>query len=176
MSLEFFFTSGSVAGLTRLVLSTVIMLILFRGKSQTAKWLGITFLFTTVFNVLLFISDSMLPPFTDYISPGETVPLIWIMVGLVPFAYHFPELIFKREEAAAQFFFTLYAILGTLTIGVQLYAAAIGRLDWLDPVRLFQITGGLLGFLWSTIVMARQWIYQTTVQWRTKKDRTLGDW
>src|SRR5215510_11873035 len=176
MSLEFFFNSNSVAGLTRLVLSVVIMVILFRGKSHTAKLLGITFAGTTAFNIILLVTDGMLPPFTDYLDPAETVPLLWIMFGLVPFAYHFPELVFKREAAAAQFFFTLYAILGTLTIGVQLYAAATGRLDWFDPLRLFQITGGLLGFLWSTIVMTRQWIYQTSVTWRAKSEKTISAW
>jgi len=150
MSLEFFFNSGSVAGLTRLVLSAVIMVILFRGKSQTSRLLGITFAGATVFNFLLLITAAMLPPFTDYLAPGETVPLLWIMIGLVPFSYHFPELVFKREEAGARFFFTLYAIVGTLVIGVQFYAAATGRLSWLDPLRLFQISGGLLGFLWAT--------------------------
>src|SRR5678816_2521277 len=108
MSLEFFLNSNSVAGLTRLVLSAVIMVILFRGKSQTARLLGITFAGATVFNILLLITDAMLPPFTDYLDPAETVPLLWIMIGLVPFAYHFPELVFKREEVAARFFFTLY--------------------------------------------------------------------
>src|SRR5215510_335517 len=176
MSLEFFFNSNSVAGLTRLVLSTVIMVILFRGKSRTSRLLGITFAGATVFNVFLLVTDGMLPPFTDYLDPGETVPLLWIMFGLVPFAYHFPELVFKREEVGARFFFTLYAIIGTLLIGVQLYAAATGRLDWFDPLRLFQITGGLLGFLWSTIVMTRQWIYQTGVAWRAKQERTIGNW
>jgi len=176
MSLEFFFNSNSVAGLTRLVLSTVIMVILFRGKSQTARWLGITFAGATAFNIFLLITDAMLPPFTDYLDPAETVPLLWIMFGLVPFAYHFPELVFKREEAGARFFFTLYAVLGTLVIGVQLYAAATGRLNWFDPLRLFQITGGLLGFLWSTIVMTRQWIYQTTVAHRAKKQTGFNLW
>jgi signal transduction histidine kinase/class 3 adenylate cyclase len=176
MSLEFFFNSSSVAGLTRLVLGAVIMLILFRGKSQTARLLGITFAGATVFNIFLLITDAMLPPFTDYLNPAETVPLLWIMIGLVPFAYYFPELVFKREEAGARFFFTLYAIVGTLVIGVQLYAAATGRLDWLDPLRTFQITGGLLGFLWSAIVMARQWIYQTIITMRTKKEKGFNDW
>src|SRR6185369_9695700 len=176
MSLEFFFTSSSVAGLTRLVLSAVIMLILFRGKSRTARLLGITFAGATVFNILLLITDAMLPPFTDYLDPAETVPLLWIMFGLVPFAYHFPELVFKREEAGARFFFTLYAIVGTLLIGAQLYAAATGRLSWFDPLRLFQITGGLLGFLWSTVVMTRQWIYHTTIAWRMKSEKTKGTW
>jgi len=176
MSLEFFFNSGSVAGLTRLVLSVVIMVILFRGKSHTAKLLGITFAGTTAFNILLLVTDGMLPPFTDYLDPAETVPLLWIMFGLVPFAYNFPELVFKREEAAARFFFTLYAIIGTLLIGVQFYAAATGRLDWFDPLRLFQITGGLLGFLWSTIVMTRQWMVQTTKAWRAKPARTINGW
>ena len=96
MSLEFFFNSGSVAGLTRLVLSAVIMVILFRGKSRSAKLLGITFAGTTVFNIMLLVTDGMLPPFTDYLDPAETVPLLWIMFGLVPFAYYFPELSFKR--------------------------------------------------------------------------------
>ena len=176
MSLEFFFNSSTVAGLTRLVLSTVIMLILFRGKSQTARWLGITFAGATVFNILLLVTDAMLPPFTDYLNPAETVPLLWIMFGLVPFAYHFPELVFKREEAAARFFFSAYAIIGTLLIGVQWYAAATGHLNWFDPLRLFQITGGLLGFLWSTVIMTRQWIYQTTLEWRAKPRRTIGSW
>ena len=176
MSLEIFFNSGSVAGLTRLVLSAVIMVILFRGKSQTARLLGITFAGATAFNILLLVTDAMLPPFTDYLDPAETVPLLWIMIGLVPFAYHFPELVFKREEAAARFFFTLYAIVGTLLIGVQLYAAATGKLNWLDPLRLFQISGGLLGFLWSTIVMIRQWIYHTTVTVRMKKESGFNNW
>ena len=176
MSLEFFFNSSSVAGLTRLVLSTVIMVILFRGKSQTARWLGITFAGATVFNLLVFISDSMLPPFTDYLAPTETVPLLWIMFGLVPFAYHFPELVFKREETGAQIFFTSYAIIGTLLVGVQTYAAATGHLNWLDPIRLFQITGGLLGFLWSTIMMTRQWIHQTTISFRLKKRSDFMNW
>ena len=176
MSLEFFFNSSSVAGLTRLVLSAVIMVILFRGKSQTARLLGITFAGATAFNILLLVTDAMLPPFTDYLDPAETVPLLWIMIGLVPFAYHFPALVFKREEAAARFFFTLYAVVGTLVIGVQLYAAATGRLDWFDPLRLFQISGGLLGFLWSAIVMARQWIYQTIITMRAKKERGFNDW
>jgi signal transduction histidine kinase/class 3 adenylate cyclase len=118
----------------------------------------------------------MLPPFTDYLDPAETVPLLWIMIGLVPFAYHFPELVFKREEAAARFFFTLYAVVGTLVIGVQFYAAATGRLNWFDPLRLFQISGGLLGFLWSTIVMIRQWIYHTVVAMRAKKEKGFRDW
>jgi signal transduction histidine kinase/class 3 adenylate cyclase len=176
MSLEFFFNSNSVAGLTRLVLSAVIMVILFRGKSRTAKLLGITFAGATAFNIILLVTDGMLPPFTDYLDPAETVPLLWIMFGLVPFAYHFPELVFKREEVGARIFFTLYAIIGTLLIGVQLYAAATGRLDWFDPLRLFQITGGLLGFLWATIVMTRQWIYQTGVAWRAKQEKTVGSW
>lgn len=176
MSLEFFFNSNSVAGLTRLVLSVVIMVILFRGKSRTAKLLGITFAGTTAFNIILLVTDGMLPPFTDYLDPAETVPLLWIMFGLVPFAYHFPELVFKREEVGARFFFTLYAIIGTLLIGVQSYAAATGRLDWFDPLRLFQITGGLLGFLWATIVMTRQWIYQTGLAWRAKQEKTFGSW
>jgi len=176
MSLEFFFNSSSVAGLTRLVLSTVIMVVLFRGKSQTARWLGITFAGATVFNIFLLVTDAMLPPFTDYLDPAETVPLLWIMFGLVPFAYHFPELVFKREEVGARFFFTTYAILGTLLIGVQAYAASTGRLNWFDPLRLFQITGGLLGFLWSTIVMTRQWIYQTTVTFRSRKLNNISDW
>src|SRR5258705_13749132 len=123
MSLEFFFNSNSVAGLPRLVLSAVIMVILLRGKSQTARLLGITFAGATAFNILLLITDAMLPPFTDYFDPAETVPLLWIMFGLVPFAYHFPELVFKREEVGARFFFTLYAVVGTLLIGVQFYAA-----------------------------------------------------
>src|SRR5262245_59244078 len=176
MSLEIFFNSGSVAGLTRLVLSAVIMVILFRGKTRTAQLLGITFAGATAFNIFLLVTDGMLPPFTDYLDPAETVPLLWIMFGLVPFAYHFPELVFKREEVVARFFFTLYAVVGTLLIGVQLYAAATGRLDWFDPLRMFQITGGLLGFLWSTIVMVRQWIYQTLVTWRAKPERTITDW
>jgi signal transduction histidine kinase/class 3 adenylate cyclase len=176
MSLEFFFNSNSVAGLTRLVLSVVIMVILFRGKSRTAKLLGITFAGTTAFNIILLVTDGMLPPFTDYLDPAETVPLLWIMFGLVPFAYHFPELVFKREEVGARFFFTLYAIIGTLLIGVQFYAAATGRLDWFDPLRLFQITGGLLGFLWATIVMTRQWIYQTGLVWRAKQEKATGNW
>ena len=176
MSLEFFFNSGSVAGLTRLVLSAVIMVILLRGKTRTAQLLGITFAGATVFNVMLLVTDGMLPPFTDYLDPAETVPLLWIMFGLVPFAYHFPELVFKREEVGARFFFTLYAIIGTLLIGVQFYAARTGRLDWFDPLRLFQITGGLLGFLWATIVMTRQWIHQTGVAWRAKQARTLSSW
>lgn len=176
MSLEFFFTSSSVAGLTRLVLSAVITVILFRGKSQTARLLGITFAGATAFNVILLVTDAMLPPFTDYLDPAETVPLLWIMFGLVPFAYHFPELVFKREEAGGRFFFTLYAIIGTLLVGVQFYAAATGRLDWFDPLRLFQITGALLGFLWSTIVMIRQWIYQTSLAWRLKPKRTVASW
>lgn len=176
MSLEFFFNSSTVAGLTRLVLSTVIMLILLRGKSQTARWLGITFAGATVFNIFLLVTDAMLPPFTDYLDPAETVPLLWIMVGLVPFAYHFPELIFKREEVAARFFFTLYAVIGTLLIGVQLYAAATGRLSWFDPLRLFQVTGGLLGFLWSTIVMTRQWVYHSTTAWREQSQKTFSSW
>lgn len=152
------------------------MVILFRGKSQTARLLGITFAGATAFNILLLVTDAMLPPFTDYLDPAETVPLLWIMIGLVPFAYHFPALVFKREEAAARFFFTLYAVVGTLVIGVQLYAAATGRLDWFDPLRLFQISGGLLGFLWSAIVMARQWIYQTIITMRAKKERGFNDW
>jgi signal transduction histidine kinase/class 3 adenylate cyclase len=176
MSLEFFFNSGSVAGLTRLVLSAVIMVILFRGKTRTSQLLGITFAGATVFNIFLLVTDGMLPPFTDYLDPAETVPLLWIMFGLVPFAYHFPELVFKREEVGARFFFTLYAIIGTLLIGVQLYAARTGRLDWFDPLRLFQITGGLLGFLWATIVMTRQWIYQTDVAWRAKQEKTINSW
>jgi len=176
MSLEFFFNSSSVAGLTRLVLSAVIMVILFRGKSQTARLLGITFAGATAFNVILLVTDGMLPPFTDYLDPAETVPLLWIMIGLVPFAYHFPELVFKREEAAARFFFTLYAVVGTLVIGVQFYAAATGKLDWFDPLRLFQISGGLLGFLWSAIMMTRQWIHQTIVTMRTKKEKGFSDW
>lgn len=176
MSLEFFFNSSSVAGLTRLVLSAVIMVILFRGKSHTARLLGITFAGATAFNILLLVTDAMLPPFTDYLDPAETVPLLWIMIGLVPFAYHFPALVFKREAAAARFFFTLYAIVGTLVIGVQLYAAATGRLDWFDPLRLFQISGGLLGFLWSAIVMTRQWVYQTIITMRTQKERGFQDW
>ena len=98
------------------------------------------------------------------------------MIGLVPFAYHFPELVFKREEAGVRYFFTLYAIVGTLLIGVQFYAAATGRLDWLDPLRLFQISGGLVGFLWSAIVMARQWIHQTVVTMRAKKEKGFSDW
>lgn len=176
MSLEFFFNSSSVAGLTRLVLSAVIMVILFRGKSHTARLLGITFAGATAFNILLLVTDAMLPPFTDYLDPAETVPLLWIMIGLVPFAYHFPALVFKREAAAARFFFTLYAIVGTLVIGVQFYAAATGRLDWFDPLRLFQISGGLLGFLWSAIVMTRQWVYQTIITMRTQKERGFQDW
>ena len=176
MSLEFFFNSNSVAGLTRLVLSAVIMVILFRGKSHTAKLLGITFAGATAFNIILLVTDGMLPPFTDYLDPAETVPLLWIMFGLVPFAYHFPELVFKREEVGARFFFTLYAIIGTLLIGVQFYAARTGRLDWFDPLRLFQITGGLLGFLWATIVMTRQWMYQTGVAWRAKQEKIIGSW
>src|SRR5258708_3768497 len=104
MSLEFFFNSSSVAGLTRLVLGAVIMLILLRGKSQTARLLGITFAGATVFNIFLLITDAMLPPFTDYLNPAETVPLLWIMIGLVPFAYYFPELVFKLEEAGARVF------------------------------------------------------------------------
>lgn len=176
MSLEFFFTSTSVAGLTRLVLSTVIMVILFRGRSQTARLLGITFAGATAFNIILFVTDAMLPPFTDYLDPAETVPLLWIMFGLVPFAYHFPELVFKREEVGARFFFTSYAIIGTLLIGVQFYAAATGRLDWFDPLRLFQVTGGLLGFLWSTIVMTRQWMYQTSAALRLKKETGFNTW
>ena len=176
MSLEFFFNSGSVAGLTRLVLSAVIMVILFRGKSHTAKLLGITFAGATAFNIILLVTDAMLPPFTDYLDPAETVPLLWIMFGLVPFAYHFPELVFKREEVGARFFFTLYAIIGTLLIGVQVYAARTGRLEWFDPLRLFQITGGLLGFLWATIVMTRQWIYQTGIAWRAKQEQTISSW
>jgi signal transduction histidine kinase/class 3 adenylate cyclase len=162
--------------LTRLVLSTVIMLILFRGKSQTARWLGITFAGATAFNVLLLIDAAMLPPFTDYLIPAETVPLLWIMSGLVPFAYHFPELVFRREEVGARFFFTIYAVVGTLLIGVQWYAAATGRLDWFDPLRLFQITGGLLGFFWSTVVMTRQWMYHTTVAWRAQPQRDSSSW
>jgi signal transduction histidine kinase/class 3 adenylate cyclase len=98
------------------------------------------------------------------------------MIGLVPFAYHFPELVFKREESVARFFFTLYAVVGTLLIGVQFYAAATGRLDWFDPLRLFQISGGMLGFLWSAIMMTRQWIYQTAVTMRAKTENGLGDW
>lgn len=176
MSLEFFFTSSSVAGLTRLVLSTVIMVILFRGRSQTARLLGITFAGATAFNIILFVTDAMLPPFTDYLDPAETVPLLWIMFGLVPFAYHFPELVFKREEVGARFFFTAYAVIGTLLIGVQFYAAATGRLDWFDPLRLFQVTGGLLGFLWSTIVMTRQWIYQTSLTRRAINKQGIGGW
>jgi signal transduction histidine kinase/class 3 adenylate cyclase len=176
MSLEFFFNSSSVAGLTRLVLSTVIMVILFRGKSQTARWLGITFAGATVFNIFLLVTDAMLPPFTDYLDPAETVPLLWIMFGLVPFAYNFPELIFKREEVGARFFFTAYAIVGTLLIGVQVYAAYIGRLDWFDPLRLFQVTGGLLGFIWSTVVMTRQWMYQTSVALRLKRQSGFPNW
>jgi len=176
MSLEFFFNSSSVAGLTRLVLSTVIMVILFRGKSRTSRLLAITFAGATVFNVILLVTDAMLPPFTDYLDPAETVPLLWIMFGLVPFAYHFPELVFKREEVGASFFFTLYAIIGTLLIAVQFYAAATGRLDWFDPLRLFQVTGGLLGFLWSTIVMTRQWIYHTNLAMRTKSVKGVGSW
>lgn len=176
MSLEFFFNSSTVAGLTRLVLSTVIMVILFRGRSQTARLLGITFAGATAFNVILLVTDAMLPPFTDYLDPAETVPLLWIMFGLVPFAYHFPELVFKREETAARFFFTIYAVIGTLLIGVQFYAAATGRLDWFDPLRLFQVTGGLLGFLWSTVAMTRQWVYQTSVAFRARGGQGFGNW
>ena len=75
MSLEIFFNSGSVAGLTRLVLSAVIMVILFRGKSQTARLLGFTFAGATAFNIILLVTDAMLPPFTDYLDPvGNCTP------------------------------------------------------------------------------------------------------
>jgi len=63
-----------------------------------------------------------------------------------------------------------------LVIGVQFYAAATGKLDWFDPLRLFQISGGLLGFLWSAIMMTRQWIHQTIVTMRTKKEKGFSDW
>jgi signal transduction histidine kinase/class 3 adenylate cyclase/ActR/RegA family two-component response regulator len=159
MSLAFYFNSSTVDGLTRLILGALIMVMLLREKALTARLLGIAFASVTVFNILLLVTDGMLPPLTDYLNPQETVPLVWAMVGLVPFSYYFPELVFAREMRWVRGFFIGYAIFATLLAFVQAYAAAIGRDDLLDPIRLVQISGALLGFLWSAVIMARHWRY-----------------
>jgi hypothetical protein len=127
MSLAFYFNSSTVDGLTRLILGALIMVMLLREKALAARLLGIAFASVTVFNILLLVTDGMLPPLTDYLNPQETVPLVWAMVGLVPFSYYFPELVFTCEMRWVRGFFIGYAIFATLLAFVQAYAAAIGR-------------------------------------------------
>lgn len=155
------FQPGSINDLTQTILSLVVTLLLWRGRSSASRLLAWYHAASTLALFGAFLYSCVAVDWYPAFVPLEVLPILAGELALFQFAYTFPQSAFERERPWA---LGALGVLNVIGLGLiwPFWVTAMETREITTAYAIFGLWNGLLvlGMGWVVVVLLRQ-----TVRW-----------